>query len=277
LSLPRYFAHTEETDAQLQVRGHSQNKPVCSGMHWYVDFRHPVADPGREPTIFEWAGGLPALTRMTRLFYENYVPGDPLLAPLFANAPPSLPQRMAACFGEVFGGPTARSEDGYSRLLPRLLSQGMDSEQRGRWVTLLAQAAQESGLPTDPEFRAAITSFIEWDIACPADKPTPRWDWGPPGRPSIKAAKGQQDAEQQVTLPDPGHQVSFAAHIKPLFRKKDRDSMSFALDLWSYEDVKAAAGDILERVSNGTMPCDGARPKERVDVFSRWTTTQMQP
>jgi Na+/melibiose symporter-like transporter len=61
------------------------------------------------------------------------------------------------------------------------------------------------------------------------------------------------------------------------FRKKDRDSMSFALDLWSYQDVKAAAGDILERVSNGSMPCGGAWPKERVDVFSRWTATQMQP
>ncbi len=257
--------------------GHSQNKPFCSGMHWYVDFRDPVADPGREPTIFEWAGGLPTLTRMTRLFYEKHVPGDPLLAPLLANAPPALPQRMAAYLGEVFGGPAARNgDDGYSRLLSGLLSEGMDTEQRGRWVTLLAQAAQESGLPTDPEFRAALTSFIEWDIASPPDKPTPRWDWGPSGPPSIKAPEGQEDADQ-VTLPDPGQRVSFAAHIKPLFRKKDRNSMSFALDLWSYEDVKAAAGDILERLGNGTMPCDGAWPKERVDVFSRWTTTEMQP
>jgi hypothetical protein len=72
-------------------------------------------------------------------------------------------------------------------------------------------------------------------------------------------------------------QLGFESDIKPLFREKDRDSMSFALDLWSYEDVKAAAGDILERLGNGTMPCDGAWPKERVDVFSRWTTTEMQP
>ena len=48
--------------------GHSQNKPFCSGMHWYVEFKDPVPDPDREPTIFEWAGGLPALTRMTRIF-----------------------------------------------------------------------------------------------------------------------------------------------------------------------------------------------------------------
>jgi truncated hemoglobin YjbI len=237
-----------------------------------------VSDPEREPTIFEWAGGLPALTRMTRLFYGKHVAGDPLLAPLFANMPPGLPERMAAYLSEVFGGPAAPDqEDGYPRLLARVLGQDLDSEQRARWVTLLGRAAQESSLPAEPEFRAAFTSFIEWDIASPPDKPTPRWDWGPSGPPIIKAPEAEDDADQQVRLPETGQPVSFAAHIRPLFRKNDRDSMSFALDLWSYEDVKAHAGDILERVGNGSMPCDGAWPKERVDVFSRWTTTQMQP
>jgi truncated hemoglobin YjbI/CDGSH-type Zn-finger protein/uncharacterized Fe-S cluster protein YjdI len=256
--------------------GHSQNKPFCSGMHWYVGFRDP--EPAADPTLFVWAGGLPALTRMTRLFYEKHVPGDPVLAPLFANMPPGLPQRMAAWLGEVLGGPDASDqEDGYPQMLAGLLSEGMDDEQRARWVALLGQAAQEARLPAEPEFRAAFTSFIEWDAASPPDKPTPRWDWGPPGPPSIKVPEAQDDADQQVTLPEPGQAVSFAAHIKPLFRKKDRDSMSFALDLWSYDDVKAHAADILERVSNGSMPCDGSWPKERVEVLLRWTATQMQP
>ena len=43
--------------------GHSQNKPFCSGMHWYVDFHDPLQDPNRTPTVFEWCGGFPALTR----------------------------------------------------------------------------------------------------------------------------------------------------------------------------------------------------------------------
>src|SRR5690348_13262654 len=30
--------------------GQSQNKPFCSGMHWYVGFRDPVPAPGYEPT-----------------------------------------------------------------------------------------------------------------------------------------------------------------------------------------------------------------------------------
>jgi CDGSH-type Zn-finger protein len=47
--------------------GHSQNKPFCSGMHWYTEFKDPVPDPDHEQTVFEWCGGLPALTRLTRL------------------------------------------------------------------------------------------------------------------------------------------------------------------------------------------------------------------
>ena len=71
--------------------GQSQNKPFCSGMHWYVGFRDPVPAPGYEPTPFEWAGGMPALTRMSRLLYEKQVPSDPLLAPLLADMPPDQP------------------------------------------------------------------------------------------------------------------------------------------------------------------------------------------
>jgi CDGSH-type Zn-finger protein len=33
--------------------GHSQNKPFCSGMHWYIGFKDPLPDPDREPTLFE--------------------------------------------------------------------------------------------------------------------------------------------------------------------------------------------------------------------------------
>ncbi len=91
--------------------GHSQNKPFCSGMHWYVEFRDPVPDASREPTLFEWAGGLPALTRMTRLLYEKHVPADPLLAPLFAEMPAEHPDTEAAWVAAVFGGPVAQNQE----------------------------------------------------------------------------------------------------------------------------------------------------------------------
>ena len=64
-----------------------------------------LSTPDHEPTLFEWAGGLPALTRMTRIFYSKYVPEDPLIGPLFANMSPDHPERVAAWLGETFGGP----------------------------------------------------------------------------------------------------------------------------------------------------------------------------
>ena len=71
-------------------------------------------------------------------------------------------------------------------------------------------------------------------------------------------------------LPDAEQPLSFAAHIKPLFRQRDRDSMRFAFDLWSGDDVSAHADAILTRLKAGTMPCDGAWPPERTAVFERW-------
>jgi len=104
--------------------GHSQNKPFCSGMHWYVQFKDPVPGSDDEPTIFEWAGGLPALIRMTRLFYEKYVPQDPLLAPLFATMSADHPQRVAKWLAEVVSGPKNYSEEfgGYPRMLSSTLA-----------------------------------------------------------------------------------------------------------------------------------------------------------
>jgi hypothetical protein len=64
--------------------------------------------------------------------------------------------------------------------------------------------------------------------------------------------------------------TSFAADIKPLFREKDRDSMRNAFDLWSYTDVKTHSDAIADHLKNGSMPCDGAWPPERVELFERW-------
>ena len=64
--------------------------------------------------------------------------------------------------------------------------------------------------------------------------------------------------------------LSFEDDVKTLFRSRDRESMKFAFDLWSYDDVSAHADDILAQVRGGTMPCDGAWPQEQVDVFQSW-------
>jgi hypothetical protein len=101
--------------------------------------------------------------------------------------------------------------------------------------------------------------------------PMPRWWWvcdaTPAARPSALAPIEEPAA---VSLPKAGEPISFAEHIRPLFRERDRASMTFAFDLWSYDDVTEHADAIYQRLDQGTMPCDGAWSVEWVDAFKRW-------
>jgi hemoglobin len=73
---------------------------------------------------------------------------------------------------------------------------GITAEQRFRFASLMSLAADDAGLPDDPEFRAALVSYLEWgtrlamhnsrpgaDVVQQA--PVPRWGWGvaPPYQP----------------------------------------------------------------------------------------------
>jgi ferritin-like protein len=78
------------------------------------------------------------------------------------------------------------------------------------------------------------------------------------------------DETTPVVLPTGDEPVRFDKHIKALFRARDRRSMSFAFDLSDYDAVRTHAEAILARLRDGSMPCDGAWPMERVDVFARW-------
>ncbi len=271
--------------------GHSQNKPFCSGMHWYVNFHDPVPDLDHDVTLFEWVGGLPALNGMTRIFYDKYIPQDPLLHPLFANMSPDHPERVAAWLGEVFKGPKSYSEKygGYERMLSQHIGKGITEEKRARWASLLCQSADEAGVPADPEFRSAFTSYIEWGSRLavenstvgahpPLHMPMPHWDWGTAGPPMsrVSALAPVATQEEQVALPAVSEEVHFTQHIKPLFRVMDRQSMKWGFDLWEYDDVVKHANAILQRLQNGSMPCDGAWPREKLEVFQRWIDSGMK-
>ena len=69
--------------------------------------------------------------------------------------------------------------------------------------------------------------------------------------------------------------ISFEQDIKPLFREKDRESMERAFDLWSHDEVAQNSTAILERLRDGTMPCDGAWPDEQVSTFQNWIDAGM--
>jgi hypothetical protein len=73
--------------------------------------------------------------------------------------------------------------------------------------------------------------------------------------------------------PDSTEPVSFETDVKPMFRERDRESMEFAFDLWSHDEVSEHADAILGRLKAGTMPCDGAWPSAQVALFERWVAS----
>ena len=71
--------------------------------------------------------------------------------------------------------------------------------------------------------------------------------------------------------------TGFESDVKPLFREKDRLEMDYVFDLWSYEDVKTEASNILERVEDGTMHCDEPWPDDKIQVLRDWIEGGLQP
>jgi hypothetical protein len=67
----------------------------------------------------------------------------------------------------------------------------------------------------------------------------------------------------------------FELHIRPLFRAIDRDHMLGRFDLWRYDEVVAAADQILARVASDmpTLATGGPWPEEWVELFRHWRET----
>jgi hemoglobin len=147
------------------------------------------------PTLFEWAGGQPALDRLFTHFYAA-VREDELIGPVFAHMDPRHALFVAAFLAEVFGGPAAYTADrgGHPNMIRAHVERRLTEAQRRRWFDLLLSSADAVGLPVDPEFRSAFVSYIEWGSrlavinsqpGAPVQfhDPMPAWGWGVVGGP----------------------------------------------------------------------------------------------
>lgn len=154
-----------------------------------------MAEAATVPTLFEWAGGLPAFEKLTALFYAK-VPHDPLLAPLFVDLSPEHASRVGHFIAEVFGGPPLYTQErgGHPAMIHEHLGRHLTEPQRRRFFDLLCESADEAGLPSDPEFRSAFVAYLEWGTRIAVvtsqqsadenpDTPMPQWGWGVPGGP----------------------------------------------------------------------------------------------
>ena len=151
-----------------------------------------------DPTIYEWAGGHDNFARWFEAFYDR-VEEDGLLGPVFGGVVTREHRdHVTDWWCEVMGGPPVYTEKhgGYEHMLSKHRNLAISDEQRLRFVTLLSRAADDAGLPADPEFRAAVMAYAEWGTrlavsnsaegAEPAEQaPVPRWGWGvaPPYQP----------------------------------------------------------------------------------------------
>jgi hemoglobin len=149
-------------------------------------------------SLYEWAGGEPAIRRLMDCFYDR-VEGDELLSPYFpGGVSENHRAHVTTWWSEVFGGPARYSEElgGYEHMVSRHRGLAIRPEERHRFVSLLSLAADDAGLPDDPEFRSALLAYAEWgsrlamhnsqpgaEVAERA--PVPRWGWGeaPPFEP----------------------------------------------------------------------------------------------
>jgi hemoglobin len=153
-------------------------------------------DSGGIPTLYEWAGGMAAFEKLTEVFYAKVLK-DPLLEPVFKHMSRDHQRHVAHFIAEVFGGPALYSteEGSHFKMIQKHLSKHLTEQHRKRWVHLLVESADETGLPDDPEFRSAFVAYIEWgtriailnsnetDLAMNPGEPMPKWGWGVPGKP----------------------------------------------------------------------------------------------
>jgi hemoglobin len=162
------------------------------------DRRHTVASIGGVKTLYEWAGGRPAIEGMIGAFYDR-VEADDLLSPLFpGGVTAEHREHVTTWWCEVFRGPAEYTErlGGYEHMLAKHRGLGITPEQRFRFASLMSLAADDVALPADPEFRSALVAYLEWgtrlamhnsqpgaDVA--AHAPVPHWGWGeaPPYEP----------------------------------------------------------------------------------------------
>jgi hemoglobin len=142
------------------------------------------------PTIYEFVGGEPAFLALAAANHERCLQ-DPVLNHPFSH-PGNLDhvERLGSYWAEVFGGPPRYSEayGGHSGMLEVHARQGAEHDLGERFVACFVQAADDAGLPDDPELRECLRAYMVWAVDevmaySPADSEvpyglsTPRWSW----------------------------------------------------------------------------------------------------
>lgn len=145
------------------------------------------------PSIFEFAGGESAFLALATAHHQRCLDDPELNHPFSHTGKPDHIERLAGYWAEVFGGPPRYSGSwgGQPAMLGIHAGQGAGHDFGPRFVACFVQAADDAGLPDDPDFRAALRAYMEWAVQdvlsysppgsrVPADLRVPRWGWDGP-------------------------------------------------------------------------------------------------
>lgn len=151
------------------------------------------------PTLYQWAGDMQTFEVLFARFYDKVLK-DELLADTFRNMSADHVKHVAHFVAEVFGGDKLyTTEDGgsHAHMIGKHIGKMLTEDKRQRWMQLLLQTADETGLKDDPEFRSAFVGYIEWGTRLAVinsnlaenpmntSEPMPKWGWGETGGPYI--------------------------------------------------------------------------------------------
>ena len=141
-------------------------------------------------SIYEFAGGQLAFLALAAAHHQRCLDDPELNHPFSHPGHPQHVERLAGYWAEVFGGPPQYTEScgGHSAMLDVHARKGAGDDYGVRFVACFAQAADDAGLPDDPEFRAALRAYMEYAVKevltyAPSESqvatglPTPHWSW----------------------------------------------------------------------------------------------------
>jgi hypothetical protein len=225
--LHRYFAHTEETDAQLMTLSRTAIALMFGVLR-------PLGDMITTLPVGPEHPGMKAGASF-ELFYEN-----DYLVPHREAAWALLEERL-------------RDAVNFCELIQKSSDHRIAGELDNVRTGLIGVADSLAG------------HFGDWGAVS-------RFAAGEPATESRAAADAVTDRREQM-----GDDVTYEQNIRQLFRDRDIQSMSFAFDLSSYDDVRANAEAIYERLAAGTMPCDGRWPADDVERFRTWIDNGSPP
>jgi hemoglobin len=141
-------------------------------------------------SLYEFAGGEPALHRLEQIFYDSVL-ADPLLKPLFGNGRPEHVEHLTMFTAESFGGPDRFTRElGFRHLIDVHRGLRITEPQRQRFVELYMAALDKADMPDDPEFREAVREHVEFGSRVAMQnsnaeteeqlhplREVPRWTW----------------------------------------------------------------------------------------------------